>query len=34
VVLSISICMLLIVGTYTFWETRQRKAELGSMARR
>ena len=34
VVLSVSICMLLMIGIYTFWETRQRKAELDGMARR
>lgn len=34
VVLSVSICMLLMIGIYTFGETRQRKAELDGMARR
>lgn len=34
VVLSVSICMLLIIGVYTFWETRQRKAKLDDMLRR
>lgn len=33
-VLSVSICMLLIIGVYTFWETRRRKAELDDMLRR
>ena len=34
VVLSVSICMLLIIGIYTFWEARRRKAELDGMLRR
>jgi len=34
VVLSVSICMLLIIGVYTFWETRQRKTKLDDMLRR
>ena len=33
-VLSVSICMLLIIGGYTFWETRQAKAKLDDMIRR
>lgn len=33
-VLSVSICMLLIVGGYTFWETCQAKAKLDDMIRR
>ena len=34
VVLSVSICMLLVIGVYTFWEARRRKAELDDMLRR
>jgi len=34
VVLAVSICMLLIIGVYTFWETLQRKAKLDDMLRR
>jgi len=34
VVLSASICMLLIIGAYTFWETHQRRAELDNILRR
>ena len=33
-VLSVSICMLLIIGAYTFWETRQTKAKLDDKLRR
>lgn len=34
VVLSVSICILLIIGVYTFWEARRRKAELDDMLKR
>lgn len=34
VVLSISMCLLLIIGAYIFWEARQRKAELDDMIRK